>query len=161
MALGTLTLSLGFDAILLYFRLDGADLQTITSTRWGGIISMWKMWIASPFIGIGFGAADRTMEIWPSNMLYFALPVEIGIIGYIGALSFMYLPIIYRLKYMIKIKSLTILREKCYLSAFSVVLVSAFFPYLFFEFNILRVSAENQLFFFCWSIVMFDYLAPH
>jgi hypothetical protein len=39
--------------------------------------------------------------------------------------------------------------------------LAGFVPYLMFEFNVLRVSAVNQLFFFCWAMAMLEFDKKH
>jgi hypothetical protein len=38
---------------------------------------------------------------------------------------------------------------------FSASVLAGFVPYLMFEFDVLRVSVNNQLFFFCWGVIVF------
>ena len=41
----------------------------------------------SPIIGLGFGSADKSMPFAPTNLFYFLMPVEIGLLGALGVLG--------------------------------------------------------------------------
>ena len=41
---------------------------------------------------------------------------------------------------------------------FSTSVLAGFVPYLMFEFDVLRVSVNNQLFFFCWGVFVFYFI---
>lgn len=143
-----------FELVKGFLRLNG-DLQQISSARWGGIIGMFELFTASPLRGMGFGAADNKFPIYPSNIFYFGLLAEIGIFGLLGALLIMAYPI--KLGFASSQK-LTLLKEMPLLVAFSGAVMIGFVPYLLFEFDVLRVSVNNQVYFFCWGVLVFHFI---
>jgi uncharacterized membrane protein len=145
---------IGFEQLSAFLRLDGSNLNNISSGRINGIRGMWALFIESPFQGMGFGAADKSFPVYPTNIFYFALPAEIGVFGSIGVLGIIGLPLYYLFKRAISEKKVSILQSKSYICMFSSSVLVGFIPYLLFEFNIFRVSGVNQLFFFCWGITM-------
>ena len=150
-------MALGLDEISSFLRLDGSSLNDISSLRMQGITAMWGMLSNSPISGMGFGAADNNFPIHPSNIFYVALPVEIGVIGFIGAIGIIGLPAFYIINQMMMQRRIAVLEAKSYLCVLSVCVLFGFVPYLMFEFNILRVSGVNQLFFFCWGMAMLEF----
>ena len=148
--------TVGLENITKILRLDGSNIHIISSGRWQGITGMWEILLKSPISGMGFGAADNDFPIYPSNIFYIALPVEIGIFGFIGALGGLGLPIFYVLKQIVAQRRIAVLKAKSYLCV-----LAGFVPYLMFEFNILRVSGVNQLFFLCWGTAMLEFGQQH
>ena len=140
----------GVSNILDFLRING-NLNQISSTRWVGIENLWDLFTASPFSGLGFGAADNGLSVNPTNIFYVALLVEIGIFGFVGAVGFIFLPILFLGKKIFIDRRFNVLQGQNYLAVLSTCIIFAFIPYLMFEFNVLRVSAVNQLFFFCWG----------
>ena len=62
------------------------------------------------------------------------------------------MPAFYIIKQIMMQRRIAVLGAKPYLCVLSVCVLAGFVPYLMFEFNILRVSGVNQLFFFCWGL---------
>ena len=151
---GVLTSIVGWESIESYLRLDGTDLNRISSKRWDSILLMWEVFKESKFIGLGFGAADNNFPTYPSNVFYPAILVEIGLLGSLGVFGIIGMALYSALKRMILMKRFSILSSSSHLSVFSMCVLAGFVPYLMFEFNIFRVSAINQLFFICWSHAM-------
>jgi len=149
--------TVGIDNVTSFLRLDGSNLSNISSGRWQGITGMWEIFASSPISGMGFGAADNNFPVYPSNIFYVALPVEVGAIGFIGAIGIIGLPAFYIIKQMMMQRRIAVLKAKSYLCVLSVCVLAGFMPYLMFEFNILRVSGVNQLFFFCWGMAMLEF----
>ena len=145
---------LGVSEIADFLRLSD-NLNKLSSARWQGIVGLWEIFKSSPVVGRGFGAADNGLPVYPTNILYLALPVEVGIFGFLGALGFLFLPAWLCVRQIIEKKQLAFLRNKSFLLVYSTCCLAGFVPYLFFEFNILRVSAVNQLFFFFWGYLYF------
>ena len=139
------------DNITTHLRLDGSNLSNISSGRWYGITGIWEIFVRSPFFGMGFGVANNNFPVYLSNIFYFALPVEIGAIGFID------LPAFCIKKQMMIQRRIPVLKGKSYLCVLSVCVLAGFVPYLMFEFTILRVSGVNQLFFFCWGMAMLEF----
>ena len=52
----------GFETLSAFLRLEG-NLSQMSSSRWVGIVSMWELFTASPFAGLGFGAADNEFPL--------------------------------------------------------------------------------------------------
>ena len=144
----------GLSETLGYLRIGG-DLNSISSLRWQGITGLWEIFQSSPLAGKGFGAADNGLPVYPTNIFYVALLVEVGIFGFVGALGVLFLPAWLCVRQIIEKKQLAFLRDKSFLLVFSTCCLAGFVPYLFLEFNILRVSAVNQLFFFFWGYLYF------
>ena len=144
----------GMSEVKEFLRIKG-DLNAISSLRWQGIVGLWEMFLSSPLVGKGFGAADNGLPVYPTNIFYVALPVEIGIFGFVGVLGVLFLPAWLCVRQIIQKKQLAFLRNKSFLVVFSTCCLAGFVPYLFFEFNILRVSEVNQLFFFFWGYLYF------
>ena len=139
------------DTVISFLRLGG-DLETVSSTRWIGIVGMWELFVASPFQGLGFGSADNQFPVSPSNIFYFGLLAEIGLFGFLGALIILAYPAKYVVSYIFKP---VLSHDAPFLFMFSVSVLAGFVPYLMFEFDVLRVSVNHQLFFFCWGVIMF------
>ena len=132
------------------------DINSTTSTRFQGIIGLWKLFELSPFYGRGFGAADLGLPVNPTNILYAALPVEIGLFGFVGAVGILFFPLLLSVPIIASKKELPLLKRMNFLFTFSFCTLIAFVPYCAVEFKILRVSPVNQLFFFCWGYVYFS-----
>ena len=142
------------DLLVSLLRID-ASLDKFSSHRSVALLQMWELFVENPLRGLGFGAADKNFPVNPSNMFYFSLPLEIGLLGSIGVFLICWKPVLVFFKRNIvfrKIKSSDLTFNGIEVVALS--LLVGFLPYLFFEFNILRVSAANQLFFFCWGVVL-------
>ena len=144
----------GISEILDFLRID-SDLNRLSSRRWQGIVGLWEIFQSSPLVGKGFGASDNGLPVYPTNIFYMALPVEVGIFGFAGAIGLLFLPAWLSVKQILEKKQLAFLRNKSFLMVFSTCCLAGFVPYFIFEFNILRVSAVNQLFFFCWGYLYF------
>lgn len=147
----------GLYEVLSFLRLDGSNINSMSSERWQGVLEMGEIFSNSPIVGMGFGAADNNFPVWPANMFYVAMPLEVGVIGFVGIMGCLGLPAFYLINNILIQKQFAILRLKPYLSVLSVSLLSGFAPYLMFEFNVLRVSGVNQLFFLCWGIVALEF----
>lgn len=141
----------GVETLAAFLRLEG-NLNQISSTRWVGIVGMWELFAASPFAGLGFGAADHKFPISPSNIFYFGVLAEIGLFGFLGALIILAYPAKYVLSCFFNPSGI---HDAPFLFAFSASVLAGFVPYLMFEFDVLRVSVNNQLFFFCWGVLVF------
>lgn len=142
------------ETVTSFLRLDG-DLRRISSGRWIGIVGMWELFVASPFQGLGFGSADNQFPVRPSNIFYFGLLAEIGLAGFLGALIILAYPAKYVVSYLFKP---VFPQDAPFLFMFSASVLAGFVPYLMFEFDVLRVSVNHQLFFFCWGVIMFYFL---
>lgn len=142
------------ETVKAFLRLEGT-LERISSNRWVGIVGMWDLFNASPLMGLGFGAADDQFPIYPSNIFYMGLLAEVGIFGFLGVLFILAYPI----KYFVVLPfKLIIPRDAPLLVMCSAAVLAGFVPYLMFEFDVLRVSVNNQLFFFCWGVLMFHFM---
>jgi hypothetical protein len=139
------------ETVTSFLRLDG-DLRRISSGRWIGIVGMWELFVASPFQGLGFGSADNQFPVGPRNIFYFGLLAEIGLAGFLGALIILAYPAKYVVSYLFKP---VFPQDAPFLFMFSASVLAGFVPYLMFEFDVLRVSVNHQLFFFCWGVIMF------
>jgi hypothetical protein len=139
------------ETVTSFLRLEG-NLDKISSRRWIGIVGMWELFVASPFQGLGFGSADNQFPVNPSNIFYFGLPAEIGLFGFLGALIILAYPAKYVVLYLFKP---VFPHDAPFLFMFSVSVLAGFVPYLMFEFDVLRVSVNHQLFFFCWGVIVF------
>ena len=139
------------DTVTSFLRLEG-DLEKVSSLRWIGIVGMWELFVASPFQGLGFGSADNQFPVNPSNIFYFGLLAEIGLFGFLGALIILGFPAKYVVSYLFKP---IFPHDAPFLFMFSVSVLAGFVPYLMFEFDVLRVSVNHQLFFFCWGVIVF------
>ena len=144
----------GLSEILDFLRID-SDLNRLSSNRLRGIVGLWEIFKSSPVVGKGFGAVDNGFPINPTNIFYAAIPVEVGVFGFAGVLGLLFFPAWLCVRLIIQKKQFAFLRDKSFLLVFSTCCLAGFVPYLFFEFNILRVSAVNQLFFFLWGYLYF------
>ena len=136
-----------------FFRIHGTWNQ-ISTGRLDATINAFRIFIENPIIGVGFGEADRNFPVHPSNIFYASLALELGIFGFVGGLCFIGFPVFSYLKK----HSAHRFEQSLYLHFPTIQIISlliclSWFLYLFFEFNILRVSAYNCIFFFCWSIL--------
>ena len=146
-----LLISDSLETVISFQRLGG-NLGEISSGRWIGIFGMWELFVASPFQGLGFGAADNQFPVNPSNIFYFGLLAEIGLFGFLGALIILACPAQYVVSYLFK----PILSQDApFLFMFLASVLAGSVPYLMFEFDVLCVSVNNQLFFFCWGEIVF------
>ena len=116
---------------------------------------MWELFAASPFAGLGFGAADHKFPIGPSNIFYLGVLAEIGLYGFLGALMILAYPAKYVLSCFFNPSGV---HDAPFLFAFSASVLAGFVPYLMLEFDVLRVSVNNQLFFFCWGVLVFHFI---
>lgn len=137
----------GHKSLLSALRLGG-DLRSMTSTRYEGMVGLWELFIQSPFRGSGFGAADFGLGVQPTNLFYFGMLAEVGVFGTLGALLFLFYPLY--LIFLQRIKGLSLCNaNNSQFSIWATCILAGFIPYLLFEFNVLRVSASNQLFSLC------------
>ena len=137
----------GLDNLLMRLRIKG-NLTTISSGRYTGMVDLWELFLQSPFIGSGFGAADYGLAVNPSNLFYFGILAEIGIFGAVGVVLLMFYPLFLQFSRRIQgLQSLDINNNQFYL--WGTCIHAGFVPYLIFEFNVFRVSSANQLFFIC------------
>lgn len=132
---------------LIRLRLVG-DLSEITSGRYDGVVDMWKLIIQSPFLGQGFGAADFGLDIYPTNLFYLGMMVEVGIFGAIGAVMLVVYPI-FLLFSQRNLRGMLIGSKNIHFPVWAICIVAGFIPYMLFEFSIFRVSSTNQLFGLC------------
>jgi len=139
------------ETVTSFLRLEG-NLDKVSSRRWIGIVGMWELFVASPFQGLGFGSADNQFPVIPSNIFYFGLLAEIGLFGFLGALIILAYPAKYVVSYLFKP---VFPHDAPFLFMFSASVLAGFVPYLMFEFDVLRVSVNHQLFFFCWGVIVF------
>ena len=150
----------GLDNLLIKLRLNG-NLQTISSTRYGGMVDLWELFLHSPFRGAGFGAADFGLDISPTNLFYLGMMVEVGIFGTIGAVMLVVYPIVL-LFFQRNLRGMLIDSKNNHFPVWAICIVAGFIPYLLFEFNIFRVSSANQLFGLCLfsSVITFKEQCP-
>lgn len=137
---------------LLHFLRIKGDLSNITSSRFGGATELLEYILANPVQGMGFGAMDKITHINPTNIFYFGIFAEIGIVGFLGALSLIMLPILKGVRFK---KQILVGKNKNLSFLFGFCLIFALMPYLFFEFNIIRVSLLNQIFFYYLGFTIF------
>jgi len=138
------------ETVTSFLRLEG-NLDEVSSRRWIGIVGMWELFVASPFQGLGFGSADNQFPVSPSNIFYFGLLAEIGLFGFLGALIILAYPAKYVVSYLFKP---VFPHDAPFLFMFSASVLAGFVPYLMFEFDVLRVSVNHQLFLFCWGVIV-------
>ena len=144
----------GVEILKGFLRLEG-NLNQISSKRWVGIVGMWELFVASPFAGLGFGSADKNFPVKPSNIFYLAMLAEIGLFGFLGALMVLAYPAKHVILCLFKPD---VLNDAPFLIMLSTPVLAGFVPYLMFEFDVLRVSVNNQLFFFCWGVLVFYFI---
>ena len=142
---------LPFHELTDFLRLQGS-LEKITSQRSAGLYEMIEYSRNSLLSGTGFGSADNNFPIKPSNILYAGLLVEVGLFGLLGFIGFLSVNLQIFWSYFGGHGSLK-KPSSHVLGTFSIMVFAAFIPYLFFEFDVLRVSAGNQLFMFVWSFI--------
>ena len=107
----------------------------------------------SPFIGLGFGIADSAAPFKPTNMFYFVLPVEIGLPGAVAVFAAMITPLFLLLQ-----KSGWATEKDCFRQLYpaercSFVGLVCVLVWLLAEFDVMRISANNQLFVFFWTFL--------
>ena len=136
--------------VLSYFRI-GDDFGA-TSRRWLGVQGMMSVIILSPLQGIGFGGADLIPHEYPTNMMYLALAYEIGIVGLVGAVFCLFVPLILKFLSGHGDRGSHTTPIMC---AWAVCIMTGYAIHQIFEFYLLRVSSSNLLFFLCWHLVMF------
>lgn len=132
-------------------------LALTSSGRLDAVLLMIEKVAAEPFHGVGFGGADNSrFGFVPTNSLYPALALELGIIGFMGAVMFMILPIAKILKSFIRNPNGRWSAEGFPLfERVSICFLIGIIGYEFFEFDVFRVSVTNQLFMLCWSVLYF------
>lgn len=138
--------------VTAYLRVMG-DMDAITSGRWNAMVSAIDHVLAFPIQGLGFGSADRSFPISPSNLFYFMLPVEIGLMGGVAAGIVMSFPL-WKILWMAVVRDRQFcIRNLGALEKFCLFLLPGIFTWLVAEFDVIRVSANNQLFVFGWVFV--------
>ena len=149
-----------FDITMLknYFRIWG-DINKISAGRASSIVEMWNMFLGSPIVGNGFGFADRGIDFHPSNIFYTALLTEIGAWGTLGCLLAILYPVVKQGIVWLSQSSLVPINFEPPVHSWAPCILFGFTPYLFFEFNVLRVSATNQLWMMCWCITFFNVIS--
>ena len=95
--------------------------------------------MGSPFAGAGFGRADASM-VRPSNMFYPGMAAEIGLIGAAGVFGAMLYPMV--AEFGAPSENRCTFRPTTHSADGFAVLVGVFI-WLFFEFDVVRVSATN------------------
>jgi O-antigen ligase len=139
---------------LIRFR---GGVESFSSGRLDGMRELWDVFLASPFIGQGFGFVDSGSTSAPSNLFYFGLLSEIGIVGFLGAMGFLSYPLLLYFGLLGKNAEKGSEKQYFFLIVFSVSVLLGLFVYLLFEFSVLRVSVYHQLFFLCWSITLLSF----
>ena len=150
LVLGSVIFYFGAENVKVFLRIGDSN------GRLGSTIEIFNLFLQSPFVGRGFGFADSTTEIYPTNLFYPSLLLEIGIIGFGGVFILMILPLILGFWRGFNRKTLNFLSGEHFSVCVSYTILSSFFVYLFFEFNVIRVSAAHQFFIFLWGIIMFQ-----
>ena len=141
---------IGTSEILEFFRLEGS-LNTMSSLRWQGIVALSEQIYINPWTGVGFGDLSNLDNIKPKNIFYLGIALEVGVIGAIAIVYFMFSPIVSCFRFLNVVGRRYQYAHMSHLEIISVCVLVGFIPYLCFEFNVLRVSAVNQLFFFFWG----------
>jgi hypothetical protein len=153
--------------LLAMFWLDLFEIQAFlriqetigltSSGRFDAILLMIKNVVSEPFHGVGFGGADdQRFGIVPTNSLYPALALEIGIIGFVGAILFMSLPLTKILQGIFRNpESMWSAQNVSLLERVSICFLISLLGYELFEFDVFRVSVTNQLFMLCWAVSYF------
>ena len=139
--------------LIEYFRLSG-DMAQITSHRSTAYAKYAELIVNDPFWGQGFGAADKTISFHPQNLFYPGIFAELGLIGFLGCMIILGTPAGLILRNRKKLFE-ALSGNDILLFRFAVSVYFGYAGWLFAEFDILRVSASNQIFFFCWSLVLF------
>lgn len=143
----------GEEQVIEYFRIRDS-LTKISSGRLVGWHEMFELIANSSFMGVGFGQVDNGIIESTGSMFYLGIMCEIGVLGFCAIMLLMTLPILR----VFMIKRINLLDSGNInfnmILAWSICVLSAFFPYLLFEFNVLRVSAANQVFFFAWCFIL-------
>lgn len=153
LALITVVLFFDIGVFTEFLRLEG-DLTQMTSKRWKGVVELWALFLQSPIVGYGFGLADNGIDASPSNIFYMAILVEVGLIGTLGILILFSFPVIKLALAKIFNKCVDFTDQQQTVTIWSFCIICSFLIYLPFEFNVLRVSVNNQMFFFCLFYVL-------
>ncbi len=155
-AIGLLVLSAFFEFLDIadfkdYFRIKRSILAT-TSGRSDAIAAALLAFGESPIIGLGFGSADKSMPFAPTNLFYFLMPVEIGLLGALGVLGILTSCFSTLIWQALSKDAWKYFNQTNPLATLSCVSYLAILAYSVAEFVIFRISATNQLFFFFWSV---------
>lgn len=143
------------DGLIEAFRLEG-NIDQISSARWDSMIKMSDLIITSPLIGLGFGAMDNSFHIVPNNLFYHGIFLEVGLFGFIGVIGILIYPLFTVFNSAVISHSQSNKVKKNLIYALSLCLFLSFFPYLIFEFKVMRVSSFNHLFFLFWGVLAFS-----
>ena len=147
----------GVGGIIEYLRIEQSLDQTSTG-RFGAMLEAVQIISRSPIFGLGFGQADGSFPVKPSNLLYVMLPVEVGILGASGLFFILFIPLMGMIQLKLKSDSFDFVRSTTFIEKFSFLLYLAFLGWSLVEFDIFRVSASNQIFVFAWMATYFHIL---
>ena len=135
----------------VYFRIEDS-MGLTTSGRSSAMVAALSVFGESPIIGSGFGSADKSMPFNPTNLFYFLIPVEIGLLGALGVLGTLTSCLSPLIRQALTKNAWEHLNQANLLASLSLVAYFAILASMVAEFSIFRISATNQIFFFFWSV---------
>ena len=153
------SLWMGLDGMNSYFRV-GTDLNTLSSGRYQAYLDIFALAKSSPFVGLGFGAADNSFPVIPSNLFFPSIVAEIGVVGALGAFGICLLPVIQVFFNVMKSGNRRSFFCDDELSLFCLTYLGGSVVWLSAEFDIFRVSASNQLFLFALVFLLLKAREP-
>lgn len=134
-----------------YLRVNG-DLDNISSGRWSAMLEMIEIIVKSPIFGVGFGSADLDFPVSPSNLFYFSLAVEIGLLGAVSATLILLYPI--WLTWCCRHTLTKTHQMDANVIKLCIAWIFTNLAWLLFEFDAFRISANNQNLVFFWSLLL-------
>ncbi len=126
------------------------DLVELSGNRFQGWTALWQASKQAHFLGIGFGIADSDVIKGATNMFYLATLLEIGVLGLCGSVLLLSLTFFTLKHFQQPFNG----RDFNQLEKFAICFSISIFPYQIFEFDLLRVSSNTNLYFLCFGILL-------
>lgn len=143
------------NSISVNFLRLSSDLNNFSSNRMQGALYLIDAIANCWFLGVGFGEAKDLGDGIPANLFYLGLAYEIGITGAILAVFCLASPFLFLACRLRKKESSSEDFFKHPLDIWCFCIGAGLLFYQLFEFDLLRVSATNLLFFFCFGRILF------
>ena len=146
-------LAVSSDIIIDYLRLEG-DLGTITSTRSAGFLEMWFVLVERQFLqGIGFGAVNSDFTVHPNNLFFIGIMIELGLFGGVASAIFVLYISVHAIRIVRQLLQSCASEWEAVLVCFASIYVIGGLFWSVGEFELLRVSCMNQIYFFSLGII--------
>jgi hypothetical protein len=148
------SISVGQENLYSLLRIS-TSWDSITTGRFSSMIEMLHLISSSPLKGHGFGSLDSEVIVYPNNLFYFGIPLEIGIVGAAGVFGLFLYPHYLLFRHVGISRRRHFFRSLDLFDRWALTILFGLPFWLIGEFEVFRVSACNQLYVLVWALVMF------